>query len=406
MRKSILVAAVLLLAPATGQAKTLDELLVEKGVITKGEAAGATSGGLGKVSYRNGSRFEYPSEGITTTIATQLQERYTYTDNDEDSGLSNTSSFSTKRARIIVSGSALHEEFTYVLQTDFVGDTDEDGAQSPELRDAYIQWKACDWAAVRMGQFKTAISRQFNTNSAKLQFADRSLASEFFDLDRQQGLAASADLADGMIKVGAGIFNGSSDGEGINRPGVDTKHTGVVSVRANVMGKMDVYEEGDIEWTEDTAVSLGAAYAHESANSDLGAGLEDTDTDTVSVDANLKTAGLSVHAEYFFATADADSFADEVEPTGFYAQVGYFLDPKTLEIAARYSFLDCDDGLAGGVCDGNDNVNEAAFGVNYYFWKHNLKAQLNYVFQNEDETGADGDDFNTNKWIFQISAYL
>lgn len=404
MRKSIVVAGLLLLAPSVTQAKTLEELLVEKGVITKGEAASSSTSG-GSWTWKNGNRVSYPSEGVTANIATQLQERYTFTDNDEDSGLKNTSSFETKRARITVSGTALHEEFSYVLQTDFVGHS-EDGTKSPDLRDAYLKWAACDWTAIKFGQFKTAVSRQFNTSSSKLQFVDRSGVSEYFDLGRQQGAGITADLMDGELEVGAAIFNGESDGEGRNRPGVDTKETGVLQARWNAMGEMDPYAEGDIDYTEDAAVNIGAAFAFSSANNDLGAGEEDTDKDTLSVDANLKMEGLSVHGEYFYQNQDADSYADSVDVNGFYLQAGYFLDPKTLEVAARYGYLSCDDGKGDGDCAGNDNINQVAATINYYFWKHNLKAQAGYELTNEDIAGAGGDDINTNKWIFQLSAYL
>lgn len=407
MRKSILLAGLILLTPAISQAKTLEELLVEKGVITKGEGAAASEGAPGSLSWKNGNRMSYPSEGVTATVATQLQNRYTFTDNDEDSGKGNTSSFDTRRARIIVSGTALHEEFSYVVQTDFVGTKDEDGTKSPDLRDAYIKWAACDWLSLKFGQMKTAISRQENTSSSKLQFVDRSVVSDYMELGRQGGIQASTDLADGMINVAAGMYNGESDGEGRNLSGVDTKETGVLNLRVNALGKMDSYEEGDVNWTEDTAVTVGAAYAHSALNTDVGAGLEDADKDTISIDANLKSEGLSVHAEYFYQNQDADSYADSVDANGFYVQAGYFLDPKVLEIAARYALLDCDDGKAGGDCSGNNNINQVAATINYYFKKHNLKAQLGYEFNNEDpEGGDDDDDINTNKWIFQVSAYM
>lgn len=402
MRKLMLTAGLLLLAPTVTQAKTLEELLVEKGVITKGEAASAGTSG-GSWSWKNGNRVAYPAEGVTANIATQLQERYTFTDNDEDSGLKNTSSFDTRRARIIVSGTALHEEFSYVVQTDFVGQN-EDGTKSPELRNAYFKWNACDWAALKFGQFKTGISRQFNTSSAKLQFVDRSEVSEYMDLGYQQGLAGETTVLDGQVELSAAIFNGESDGEGRNRSGVDTNHTGIINVRWNALGKMDSFEEGDIEYSEDAAVTVGAAYAFSDGQNDVGAGLEDTSKDTLSVDANLKYQGISFNGEYFYQNQDADSYTDSADVNGFYAQAGYFLDPKTLEVAARYGLLDCDDGRGAGDCAGNDKLNEVSASINYYFWKHNLKAQFGYELLNEDSVS--GDDINTNKWIFQLSAYL
>jgi hypothetical protein len=44
-------------------------------------------------------------------------------------------------------------------------------------------------------------------------------------------------------------------------------------------------------------------------------------------------------------------------------------------------------------------------GINHYWWKHNLKAQLNYDHVNERVLG-EGDDINTNKWLLQLSSYF
>lgn len=411
MRKFIFIVGLLFLAPAVTQAKTLEELLVEKGVITKSEAAtSSNTAAAGTVTWKDGSRFSYPSEGITANVATILQERYTYTDNDADSGVKNTSSFDTRRARVLISGTALHEEFSYMLQGEFVGNDDgtSDNTKSPDLKDAYIAWKATDWLSLKFGQMRTAISRQENTSPAKLQFVERSVTSDFFQLGRQQGMLATSSLMDGSIKIGAGVYNGESDGEGRNLSGQDTRHTGILNMRVNAMGDTNSHnegDEGDLEWTEDTSLSFGGAYAHSSANNDVGAGLENTNKDTFSVDANLKSQGLSMHAEYYYQNQDADSFSDSVDANGFYVQAGYFLDPKVLEIAARYALLDCDDGKAGGACAGNDNLNQVAATINYFFKKHNLKAQLGYEFNNQDKQDV-GEDINTNKWVFQISAYM
>lgn len=405
MRKLIVLGATLLLAPAVSQAKTLEDLLVEKGVITKGEASSA-KGGVGQVSYsKKGTRFDFPQEGFTTAMNVYLQEAYTFTDQDEDSGKENTSSFDVTKARVYLHGTALNEEFSYMLNGDFVGDT-VDGEDTAALKDAFLKWNACDDGWVRIGQFKTGLSRQFNNSSSKLMFARRSITSDFFDLDRQGGADTSWNFAEGQFVVGAGIFNGSSDGEGVNRGGVDTKHTGVATARFNALGKIDSFSESDVDWTEDAALSFGAAYAYSDATNDVGGLDTEVDGSSISVDANFKYLGWGMNAEYFYNTTDVDNADADIEPSGFYAQVGYFIDPKTVELALGYSLLDCDNGAAAsGVCEGNDKVNEAKVGINYYWWGHNLKAQLNYVFQNEDTIG-DGDDINTNKWILQFTQVL
>ena len=437
MRKASFIAALLLLAPTFSQAKTLEDLLVEKGVITKGEAVTTTASesGPAKVYYNEGTRIDFPDAGFTAQINTMIQARYGFYDEDEDAarrdsdppvsfngagGRVNRSSFDVHRARISVSGTALYQEFAYMVEGDFVGTATEDelagresdNSKNTTLKDAWIQWQPCQEYATRIGQFRNVFSRQSGTHDAKQQFADRSVVSEHYGLGRMQGINQSAALADGKFVVNAGIFNGTSDLEGTNASGIDTNHLGVVGVRFNPTGTMDPSEEGDVNHTEDLATTVGLSYVMAEAHNDVGLGRqEDTEFDAANADFGLKYKGFSLQAEYYWRNADLqhDDF-DAVETNGGYIQAGLFLKPKTWEIAGRYGYLDCDNGRAGGYCEGNDNVNEAAATINYYWWKHQLKAQLGYYFINEDRAGVNNDqsgsDANTNKWLFQLSSYF
>jgi len=395
--KTGLIASVLLAGlPGVSQAGSLEDLLVEKGVITKGEASGMKAAGPSKVYWNKGTRVDFPDNGFTFGFNTLFMSRYSFIDNDSSD---NVSSFDVTAARLIANGTALNEEFAYKVEGDLVGDS-LDGEKTASLKDAYLAWSPCGWT-LKMGQFKTMVSRQYSNSEYALQFADRSLASDFYSLGRAAGLHASTSLMDGAVEVGAGIFNGESDGEGLNRSGVDTNHTGIVDLRWNAMGKMNVKEEGDVDYTEDAALSLGARYAY--SDYQTGVDLMDVGQDTIAVDANFKSQGFSAHGEFFSSNVDPD-FGDDSDSAGFYAQVGYFLDPKTLEIAARYSMVDCDNGAAWGDCSGNDSLSEWAATVNYFWWSHFLKAQLGYVHMTtEPVTGEDIDD---NKWVFQLSSYL
>lgn len=401
-----MVTAALLCAPALAAATPLEDLLVARGVISRGEAASPSAAGGVKTYWNKGTRLEFSDTGFTVGINTFVQSRYTFTDNDADGGKGNTSSFSVKRARLIVTGTALNEEFAYKLEGDFVGGKGADGAAASNLKDGFIEWRMSDSVAVRLGQFKTNLGRQHLNSDTSLQFIDRSVASDYFSLDRQNGALVSSKLAGGEVVVSAGIFNGESDGEsGSNRPGVDTNHTGIVSVRWNPIGKMNALEEGDIDWTEELALSFGAAYGRADSNNDIVGALEKVNRDLVSVDANLKYQGWSVHTELFTLDEQVEESDRESDPLGFYAQIGYFFEPKTIEAAARYSYLDCDDGAAGGDCEGNESIGEVSAGLSYFWWKHHLKAQANYVRTEEDGV-AGGADVTTNKWMMQLSAFF
>ncbi|RIL06257.1 MAG: hypothetical protein DCC75_11000, partial [Proteobacteria bacterium] len=213
MHKSLIIAAALLVAPAVSQAKTLDELLVEKGVITKGADSGASNSSASKLYWNKGTRASYTDIGFEAGFALFNQFRYTYFDNDtEETGERDRSSFDVEKARLIISGTAMHNEFSYYTQVDFVGNSDDDGEKSPELKDAYITWHACDWADIGMGQRKTLLSRQYNTTDWKTQFPDRSEASDFFDLGRQAGLWTALTNEENNFTLSAAMYNGESDG--------------------------------------------------------------------------------------------------------------------------------------------------------------------------------------------------
>jgi len=443
MRKAGILAALLLLAPSISQAKTLEELLVEKGVITKGEAAKTSmSTSPAKVYYNEGTRIEFPDAGFALKINTLIQTRYTWTNTEEwaprrpgnspatFNGVNgtrvDTSSFDVHRARLIVSGSALHNEFLYRLEADFVGTANEeqgfrqgiegrydqvDGRKEPNLKDAYLVWQPCEGFGTQMGQFRTFNSRQFNTDPGKLQFADRSIVSGYHTLGRSQGLAQHASFMDGKLSASAAIFNGVSDGEGFNRTGVDTDHTGMVAVRVNPTGKMDAFEEGDVNYSEDFATSIGGSWGYSEAHNNVGIGRqEDTVITHASLDANAKFRGVSVHLEAFREDGETEHSDNlDYDTLGGYGQVGFFLMPRTLEVAGRYGYLDCDNGRAPGICSGLDGVNEIGGTINYYWWKHAMKAQLGYYFYNEDlqTRAANGEsDINTEKWMFQVSSYF
>lgn len=398
MRKASILAALLLLTPALSHAKTLEDLLVEKGVISKGEAKEAAGNAPAKVYYNGGTRLDFADAGFTAKINTLLQTRYTFSDNDEDVGDRNTSSFDIHKARLSVGGNAMHEEFAYYLNADFSSETSE-------LADGWIQWNGCDWFSVKMGQFKTGVSRQYNESEHMLQFADRSLASDYFDYGRQTGAHFATNLMDGGLELGAGIFNGDSDGEGQNLSGRDTRHLGVVNARYNIMGKGASDGEGDINWTESPAMDIGVAYAHSQSENTFDDVTDQYDADVVNVDVNFKSNGFSVHGEYYVGTAEGDASESEVDVQGFYIQGGYFIKPKTLELAARYSLVDCDDGAAGGVCSGNEHVNNVSASINYHWWKHQMKAQFGYDITSAEPVSTN-DNTNSNRWILQLSAYL
>ncbi|MCB0345014.1 MAG: hypothetical protein KDD66_07845 [Bdellovibrionales bacterium] len=399
MRKlSLLAVAGLLAAPAVSEAKTLDELLVEKGVVS------SEHGGEGSTHYKGGSRLDF-GEDFHMKVNIQLQPRYTFEDNDtsgrRDAGIevdedNDTSGFSMRRARIVFSGHMLNKTWEYKLQNDFASDSG-----GGDLKDAWLQWNLDEAASVRMGQYKQPFSRQELSSSAELQFPDRSIANEHFAPSRQQGVMMHGDM--GGIEYAASLWNGESDGEGRNRGPEDNKLAGTVQVIGNIGDYGSRKHEGDIEMTEDFGATMGGAVSYGQGNTAEGGDFDKVD---VNVDAALRMAGFSLQGEWYWSSQDFDDIpgdAGEREDTGGYVQGGFYFVPQEWEAAARWAYVDYDEDVSA-----IDDEMEVTVGLNYHIWKHSLKIQnaVSWIETTMANPGPSGDDYSDLRYVLQVSGYF
>lgn len=373
----------------------LKDLLVEKGIISSEEAATLSreaTAEMPRFKWDKGLKFEDPDNGFSSTLYIKYKGGYSYTRNDKDAGREDVSSFNTSDFWFGSAGGFLNNEFKYKLEANLAG------TSSQRLRDAYLEWVGNPLSEIRLGQFKTPISKQFNVSAFALQFSERTIVSNLVNFNRQHGVGWKANLAENRLQVGASMFNGSSSDEGLAQPGTDTKHSGFVFSRLNVLGKINDQEEGDYHYSTEPAISFGSAYGHSSAN------IEDATTsvregmqsNAATVDANLKFRGYSLHSEFFWRENDFRSNTDG-ELYGFYVQSGYFFVPKKWEFAARYSYADCDQGNYGGKCKGNDAFDQASAVVSYYIWGPYLRAQLGYDYLREKRSNPAESNYGTHK---------
>ncbi len=97
------------------------------------------------------------------------------------------------------------------------------------------------------------------------------------------------------------------------------------------------------------------------------------DVGTYGFDAAFKWRGLSVQGEYFGGKGEGQNLGRTVHARGYYGQAGYFLLPKKLEVAARYSSVDPNRDKS------QDLQVEVTGAVSYYFEGHNFKLQGDYT---------------------------
>lgn len=359
-----------------------------------------------ELSYAKGTTVFFPESGTTTRINIFLQQRYSFYDRDENQALDNRSSFSTESARFVISGSTLHDEFNYKLESEF-GNSQEDKDNPPFLKDAYIGWSPCQCNSFTLGQTKTIYTREYSIDDSKLAFVDRNAASQFFSLGRQAGAVASYTSTENDFEVTGGIYNGNSSSEGLNRSGSDADHTFAAKLRINPLGHVDTLSQGDYVWSEDLSLSFGASYAY--TKNRIGSTTDEYESDEhrVSQFGLLHFQGISLEGEFYQMSSSSENASKTSKPIGFSVNLSYFVIPRELEIASRYSQVDCDTLSSNKSCLESGIYEQVGLGVNYYLWRDQIKLQLGYdYFSGSDRLERDIELSDSSRWSLQIHSYI
>lgn len=362
-------------------------LLAVAGLLALPVSAIAADAVPGKLSYNQGTQFEFGDE-FSMKLNVEWKQRYQFTDVDGGDDVSN---FRVIEGRPVLTGDFLNKQFSYGISYEF---------GNSSLQDAWAQWNADDAAHLRIGQYKQPFSRQELVGETNLQFIDRGLVSDAFSPSRHQGAMLHGNL-DENATYALSVYNGETTGEGQNAPGVDNKmaFAGQVTTNFGEYGSRAV--EGDPFDTANLAGTLGVAatYGEGSeigvdpiAGNFVGSDFDDT---RANVDFGLRYAGFSLQGEYYYDSFDSADAADAIDTHGFYTQAGYFFVPKTWEIAGRFGMISPDDGV------GIDDLYEYSGVVNYYINGHALKLQTG-VTAAEVNYSSDSSEKDTTDVAYQV----
>jgi phosphate-selective porin OprO/OprP len=384
-----------LLTSQAGWAKTLEEVLKEKGVITEADLEEVTTAPR-PAAYQLGKGFTFTSRDkrFELSLGGRGQFQYMYVDKDDVNGpAQDTSVWRIRRFKVYMGGYAFLRDLTYRVQVDLAK-----SGTAQMLDDAWINYRFIDEAQLQAGQFKIPFARQELTSDGALQFVDRANAVDAFKPSYDVGAMVQGRVAGGKFAYNAGLFNGTG------QSGTRTTNSGAWAARIvfHPFGEMR-YSEADLENTPRPLLSLGANYfantlkrngnstfldtttstppyagtsgwlGKAAANTAIFDNTERVDVDSYGFDAAFKWRGLSVQGEYFGGKADGRNNGRTVHSRGYYAQAGYFLLPKRLEAAVRYSSVDPNHDRP------RDLQVEVTGGVSYYFQGHNLKVQGDYT---------------------------
>jgi len=390
--------ATLLFSALQADAKSLEEILAEKGVITADEYAALKKSKT--VSYKAGKGlFASTDDGKSTfQFGGWGQLIYRFTDLDDETK-ADKSDFDIRRFKLVVKGNLAGKNLGYKFQGDV--------SSGFRTEDVFLFYKFGVPLTLQAGQFKPPQARQELTSAARQLFAERSLANDTFNLGRDQGLQASGSFADKLVEYRVGLFNGN----GPNTGNPDNRHMIAGRLDINPMGAVKMDEAG---WPADKPlVNIGASFAQKKVGaSDVGTAFN-RDNDVMDValgldgltatsfetaygkdltwllwTANLGAAwkGATLAAEYYALDADP-SAGSKWDADGYYVQAGYQVIPKTLEFGLRYSEIKSDEANASAKFE----KSETQIGANYYFAKHDIKLQADYTLT-DDDLKADKDD--------------
>lgn len=388
----LLVGLAVLLIPGRSEAKTIEEILRDKGVITAAEYKAATEG-KGHVQYQAGKGLTAVSADGNSSLHlggwAQLLYRFTdYDAPDKDSQ----SDFDIRRFKLVLKGNLLSKNFGYKFQGDV-----SDGFRT---EDVFVNYRFCAPLTLQIGQFKPPQARQELTSAARQLFPERSLANDTFNLGRDRGLQAAGSFAGKKLQYRLGIFNGN----GPNTSNPDNHHLYAGRIDFNPLGAYTMDEAG---WPgQGPLLNIGCSLAYEKISSaDVGSGFN-TDDDVMDVALNLDqytnpgdfttkygrdldwllgTANLNASwlgagfaAEYYHLKA-APSLGADWKAHGYYIQASYQVLPEKLELAARYTEVKSTDANASA----NFDKSQTQLGVNYYFYRHLAKLQSDITWVND-----------------------
>ncbi|MFT4805889.1 MAG: hypothetical protein ACI83B_002819 [Sediminicola sp.] len=238
--------------------------------------------------------------------------------NNKLEGFAAENTFNTKNAFLIISGKALKEKVSFLVQTDY--------SKSEPLLDAWLAYHPTENISITFGQKQTFVNnREMTFREDKLQFTDRSLLSQnFSDTGREFGVFIESKFKIGN-KFGIAPMFAVTSGDGRNSFGSDSRDSDLGGMK--IGGRFDIYPLGyftkgndlfsaDLAHEQELKFVIGAAVSKNTgASNSIGEGHGDfilydangnnnlPDYSQVYLDLLLKYKGFSLFAEYADAAA-------------------------------------------------------------------------------------------------------
>jgi phosphate-selective porin OprO/OprP len=308
-----------------------------------------------------------------------------------------------RRARLIFDGHVYSKKLSYLLQINFSKrDLDEDNTGVNHiLRDAMIWYEAWKGMKIGLGQGKLPGNRQRIISSGTLEFTDRSIANNAYNLDRDAGFFAYQSLMIGKIGVNfkTALTSGEGRNAGISDKGLAT--TGRIEILpfGNFTGNNDM-AEADIEVEKKPKLCIAAvAHYNDLAKKTMGQTGAILPTQrylhAYMADVLFKYYGFAFSSEYLYRGVNNPfmNFNKQgyfIAGDGLNTQMSYCFENNT-NIAFRYAITRPDSLLANLI----PHQKQYGMCVSKFINHHKIKIQAEIQF-NEESYRKNGKLINQN----------
>ncbi len=351
-------------------------------------------------SYDKGVKLVSEDGEFELKLALRTQFRYDLKPTEDDSEIAQ--HVTIPRARLQLEGHVFGEDHRYKLEF-AMGDK----TGFAFVKDLYIEQAFSDGkVALRVGQWKQPFNRQEIVSDFGSEFNERANTAEFVEGGRDLGIAFhnNYEKSPEGIEWAVGLFN--SFKAGTDKPAIPVKCTQdavtmaitcaggtpgsapadwqpalVLRVGWN-SGKIKGYSEGDLEGGP-LRFAVAASYKVDLAELEKGGeeSVADNMQHGVGVDGIVKIEGFDLLLGVFMMKARG---ADSEAELGANVQAGFFLTPKKVQVAARFSFVPT-------AADPDRKNLEIRGAFNYYFHGHSWKWATDFGITQttgEDEDGV------------------
>jgi len=327
-----------------------------------------------------GLQFESPDGNNFLWFGMRLQTRYSNEAVTQDElpnqPTSTQTDFALNRGRLKLGGHLVSPALSVYTEYDF---------PTERLIDLRATYKFSDALNLRVGQWKTEFNRERRDSSGEQQFAERSIATPWFTIDRQQGAVFSGRLAAGSA-IDSSYWAGWISGAG--RGGSLSEADGLWFGRYqwNFTSELLDFSQSDVGRREKAAGSVAVAYvdgetgftSFSSAGGGQLPGFEDGAPDRyrltqVVFETAWQKNGLSWQHEFHWKRIIDRDTGVARELAGGYAQFGAFASrlladaPEPLELAVRLAAVDPYRDRSA------DYEREGAIVANWFFEGHRNK---------------------------------